>query len=426
MNIQLSGKGLFIPEVIQGVIRQIIRKKSSLSQVKQKTMRDYFFGLAIAGLSLFSSGASAELILNGSTIYTDLGRDQFVAALYTEIRHNNPQAIETMESDKRMEVRILNDYSKRRWVNLWMQSISINNNREAFSAAAEELIALMQAPKSAPRKGDLLEYIFSPQEGTSMRFNGTELISSLSGDVFELMLRTWIGAIPPSTNFKEELLGNQRNIRSRDLLETLAPAEDRIALAASWIAPAPSRVATPTPAPSEPAAEVAEEKVSDKKGAALAEKPEPEAKPVGNSETSQQLAKNPEASHKQQLVDAADSIASDSTAENEEAEEEVDFDVAQALAQRDYTPLVVQRIYKNISYPSRAVSKNQEGTVRVALQIGRSGELQTVLTTQQSQYSSLNRAALKAVQKAAPFPELPEAITADSFELSIPITFRLQ
>ena len=227
MNIQLSGKGLFIPEVIQGVIRQIIRKKSSLSQVKQKTMRDYFFGLAIAGLSLFSSGASAELILNGSTIYTDLGRDQFVAALYTEIRHSNPQAIETMESDKRMEVRILNDYSKRRWVNLWMQSISINNNREAFSAAAEELIALMQAPKSAPRKGDLLEYIFSPQEGTSMRFNGTELISSLSEDVFELMLRTWIGAIPPSTNFKEELLGNQRNIRSRDLLETLAPAEDR-------------------------------------------------------------------------------------------------------------------------------------------------------------------------------------------------------
>ena len=337
MNIQLSGKGLFIPEVIQGVIRQIIRKKSSLSQVKQKTMRDYFFGLAIAGLSLFSSGASAELILNGSTIYTDLGRDQFVAALYTEIRHNNPQAIETMESDKRMEVRILNDYSKRRWVNLWMQSISINNNREVFSGAAEELIALMQAPKSAPRKGDLLEYLFSPEHGTSMRFNGTELISDLSGDVFGLMLRTWIGAIPPSTSFKEELLGNQRNTRSRDLLETLAPAEDRIALAASWIAPAPSRVATPTPAPSEPDAEVAEEKVSDKKGAALAEKPEPEAKPVGNSETSQQLAKNPEASHKQLLVDAADSIASDSTAENEEAEEEVDFDVAQALAERLHT-----------------------------------------------------------------------------------------
>ena len=88
--------------------------------------------------------------------------------------------------------------------------------------------------------------------------------------------------------------------------------------------------------------------------------------------------------------------------------------------------MVVQKIYQNISYPSRAVTRNQEGTVRVALQIGRTGELQAVLTTQESKHSSLNKAALKAVQKAAPFPELPEAISADSFELSIPITFRLQ
>ena len=109
-----------------------------------------------------------------------------------------------------------------------------------------------------------------------------------------------------------------------------------------------------------------------------------------------------------------------------DSEEDIDFNVAEALAQRDYTPLVVQKIYQNISYPSRAVSKNQQGTVRVAIKIGRSGELKNVLTTQESKYSSLNRAALKAVEKAAPFPTLTEQISADSFELSIPITFRLQ
>ena len=90
-------------------------------------------------------------------------------------------------------------------------------------------------------------------------------------------------------------------------------------------------------------------------------------------------------------------------------EEEIDFNVAEALAQRDYTPLVVQKIYQNISYPSRAVSKNQQGTVRVAIQIGRSGELKSTQTTQESKYSSLNRAALKAVEKAAPFPDTARA-----------------
>lgn len=412
-------------------------------------MSRYLSGLAITIVALFSCTTQAELILNGSTIYTDLGRDQFVAALYTETRHNSPQVLQAMDSEKRMEVRILNDYSKRRWVNLWMQSISINNNRETFSEAAEELISLMQAPKSAPKKGDLLEYIFSPKQGTSMRFNGTELISDLSGDVFGLLLRTWIGAIPPSTSFKEELLGNQRNTRSRDLLQTLTPSEERIALAASWIAPKksePKKVAPPVPAPSKPAVtavKVAAENPPANKNNAAVEKPEPKSAPkaelkkvpVGDTDTSKQIAENPEAVSSDQPTDAQATIAtttaietdsSNGSAENEEAEEEVDFNISQALAQRDYTPLVVQKIYQNISYPSRAVSKNQEGTVRVALQIGRSGELQTVLTTQESKYSSLNRAALKAVQKAAPFPELPEAITADSFELSIPITFRLQ
>ena len=431
MNIQLSGKGRFITRVIQGVAEKIIRKKSSDSEPGKNPVCHYFSGLAITVLTLFSCGLQAELLLNGSTIYTDLGRDQFVAALYTEIRHNNPQAIQTMESEKRMEVRILNDYSKRRWVNLWMQSISINNNREVFSGAAEELIALMQASKSAPRKGDLLEYLFSPEHGTSMRFNGTELISDLSGDVFGLMLRTWIGAIPPSTSFKEELLGNQRNTRSRDLLETLTPTKQRIALAASWIAPKKSlakKAVSPTPAPSKPVVKVAEENSTVKKSTAEAEKPEPKAEPASNSEPSQQTGVEGTIASTSASAEESESksSSSDSTDENEVAEEEVDFDISQALAQRDYTPLIVQKIYQNISYPSRAVTKNQQGTVRVALQIGRSGELQTLHTTQESKYGSLNRAALKAVQKAAPFPELPEAITADSFELSIPITFRLQ
>ena len=233
MDIQHSGKGLFFP----GKNTEKHTKRHREPNRVPGNMGLYLFGLAITVVALFSCTTQAELTLNGSTIYTDLGKDQFVAALYTETRHNSPKALQAMESEKRMEVRILNDYSKRRWINLWMQSISINNNRETFSEAAEELIALMQAPKSAPRKGDLLEYIFSPESGTAMRFNGTELISDLSGDVFGLLLRTWIGAIPPSTSFKEELLGNQRNTRARDLLQTLTPSEERIALAASWIAP---------------------------------------------------------------------------------------------------------------------------------------------------------------------------------------------
>lgn len=408
--------------------------------------RLYLTSLAIAVSLLISCTAKAELILNGSTIYSDLGKDQFVAALYTETAHNSPLVIQTLDSEKRMEVRILNNYSKRRWINLWMQSISINNSREDFSDSAEELIALMQSPKSAPRKGDVLEYLFTPQSGTSMRFNGTELISDLSGEVFGLLLRTWIGAIPPSTGFKEELLGNQRNTRARDLLESIAPDQERVALAASWILPQPPKVTAPKKADAKiavpkvkeaqlktakatPAKEV---KAPQAAVAQVTNKVEPTSEMItADAETTPVADKAEDQIALANTPDNSDSEESSKsvTSENEtadEAEEDIEFNVAEALAQRDYTPLVVQKIYKNISYPSRAVSKNQQGTVRVAIKIGRSGELQNILTTQKSRYSSLNKAALKAVEKAAPFPTLPEQITADSFELSIPITFRLQ
>jgi len=334
-----------------------------------------------------------------------------------------------MDSNKRMEVRMLNNYSKRRWVNLWMQSISINNSRENFSDSAEELIALMQAPKSAPKKGDVLEYIFSPQQGTSMRFNGTELISDLSGDVFGLLLRTWIGAIPPSTSFKEQLLGNQRNREARDLLKSLSPDKERVALAVSWMIPPPKPQPKSEP---KPAAAIAP------KVAAPTPIAEPAAKPVAevkiakaenrSTDTPKEVASEETASEELAISENTTAEAPAAVEEQsvDKTEEEVDFNVAEALAQRDYTPLVVQKIYQNISYPSRAVSKNQQGTVRVAIQIGRSGELKSTQTTQESKYSSLNRAALKAVEKAAPFPELPEQISAEFFELSIPITFRLK
>lgn len=389
----------------------------------------YLTSLAIAVALLFSCAVKAELILNGSTIYTDLGRDQFVAGLYTETAHNSPEVIQAMDSEKRMEVRILNNYSKRRWVNLWMQSISINNSRENFSDSAEELIALMQAPKSAPQKGDVLEYLFSPESGTSMRFNGTQLISGLSGEVFDLLLRTWIGAIPPSTSFKQELLGNQRNTQARDLLQSVTADKQRVALAASWIIPKPVKTTAPKlkakviPEPIE-IAETKEAPIEQPK-----EDPVVAAETIGTEKSVteedgdlKKIADNETSNSDQSAAEVSEEPAN----KEPDTEDDIDFNVAEAMAQRDYTPLVFQKIYKNISYPSRAVSNNQQGTVRVAIEIGRSGELQNVLATQESRYSILNKAALKAVKKAAPFPALPDEITADSFKLSIPITFKLQ
>ncbi|ETN93096.1 hypothetical protein U062_00981 [Gammaproteobacteria bacterium MOLA455] len=396
----------------------------------------------IIALSLASvSFAQTELIMNGGSIYTDLGKDQFAAALYLETQQKNPNTAHSMAGEKRMEVRVLNNYSKRRWFNLWMQSISINNSRESFSESAQDLMTLMQAAKSAPQKGDFIEYLSSPDQGTSMRFNGTELVAGLPGEVFDLLLNTWIGAIPPTTSFKDEILGKQRNPEAVDLLDRVTTDPQRVDLAASWIRPPEPVAEIVAKVKPEPA-----NKEQLKVKTAVSAKPkvlpeslenQPVAPKTATVATAALTADEPpavtpkaEADSKNTKTDSlAKTSAETASAAQEVAadtEDEVDFSIAEALAMRDYTPLVVQAIFKKIRYPSRAIDKGYEGTVRMSIVVNKSGVLEKATVAQESKYSILNKAAIKATEKAAPFPELPAALNTNQFEITVPITFKLQ
>ena len=391
--------------------------------------RQYFgngTSLLLALILIFSAAAKAELQLNGSAIYEDLGKQQFVAALFVKDLRSNANSIQLQQSPKRMEVRIINDYSKRRWLNLWMQSISINNDRESFSGSAQEVIDIMRAPRSAPKRGDVIEYLFDPDQGTSVRFNGTELITNYPPEVFNILLRTWIGPIPPSTAFKDQLLGNSIDMDADELLTDIQPQSSRVALAASWMAPAPEPIALePVADEATTAADTPEAEPQLAAAESIAADPESTAAATDRAET----LEGPEqiAAETEQIADNEDTNLAATADTGEEQEEEIaDFNVYEALAQRDYTPLVVAQIYKAIRYPNRAADKNQQGTVRIGVTIDRSGDLISAVITQESRYRLLNQAAHKAVKKAAPFPQLPEEMKADNFEVNLPITFRLQ
>ena len=394
----------------------------------------------ITALSLGSvAAAQSDLVMNGSSLYSDLGKDQFAAALYLETLQKNPSIAHSMQGQKRMEVRVLNNYSKRRWFNLWMQSISINNSRETFSKSAQDLITLMQAAKSAPQKGDFIEYLSSPDQGTSMRFNGTELVADLPAEVFGLLLNTWIGAIPPTTSFKDEILGKESNPAAVELLETVVTDPQRVTLAASWTLP-PEPVVVSKVKP-----KAAIEK-NLKAKATVPAKPKVTPAPLENKlpEVATAVAAiaaviSKSAAAKQQSAVAKSTAAianyknsdlakttAEATLASNDAEDEVDFSITEALTMRDYTPLVVQQIYKKISYPSRAIDRGYEGTVRMAIVVSKSGALENVTVAQESKHSILNKAAIKATERAAPFPELPADLNTDHFEITVPITFKLK
>jgi protein TonB len=423
-----------IQEIIKGLSRRALFNKKVIHY------RPYQIGLTLL-LLLRALSAQADLVLNGSSVYSDLGKNQFAAALYLESPEKNPDSVHSMQGERRMEVRVLNNYSKRRWFNLWMQSISINNSRESFSDSAQDLITLMQAAKSAPQKGDFIEYLSSSDQGTSMRFNGTQLISDLPADVFDLLLNTWIGAIPPTTSFKDEILGKQRNSEAMQLLDSVAIDPQRVTLAASWILPPPkpaavaAKVVKPVVKKAKKAKVVAA--VKPKAASALITAAEAAAvtdKKLDSKGVTQQVAEAEHTAdtHNSASADLSKTASSEiystdkGAASSAESQDEVDFSVAQALAMRDYTPLVVQQIYRKICYPSRAIDRGYEGTVRMAIVVDKTGALESATVAQESGHSLLNKAAIKATEQAAPFPELPAALNTDQFEITVPITFKLK
>ncbi|MBU2038334.1 MAG: energy transducer TonB [Gammaproteobacteria bacterium] len=86
---------------------------------------------------------------------------------------------------------------------------------------------------------------------------------------------------------------------------------------------------------------------------------------------------------------------------------------------------LLRQANSQVQYPDQALRKRLEGTVRVSLQLNREGELLLADTSESSAVSLLDRAALRAAKKAAPYPPVPELLQGENFEFDIPFRFVL-
>ena len=89
------------------------------------------------------------------------------------------------------------------------------------------------------------------------------------------------------------------------------------------------------------------------------------------------------------------------------------------------------RVFGEVVYPRRAIKRTLEGRVELLARMDAKGGLLDLAVGQSSGSTLLDRAAERAVRKAAPFPEpsdvAREEFAADdgSYLMPIPITFRI-
>lgn len=90
-----------------------------------------------------------------------------------------------------------------------------------------------------------------------------------------------------------------------------------------------------------------------------------------------------------------------------------------------YVSTLNNHTLKNIRYPSRAQRRKWEGNVVLKITIDSSGQVQDIKVLEESSYSSLNREALRSVERANPYPAIPTSMGVDNYSFTVPIRFKL-
>ena len=147
-----------------------------------------------------------QMRLNGIGLrtYSVLGIRIYVAGLYLERRSGDPSTILHSQQRKLLDIRFLRDVGAEDARQAWQESFEQNCKAPCYLDPRDVQRFLAAVPSVHRGEGSTLLFT---SEGADVTFNGR-----LMGDVpdpqfAELMLATFIGAVPPTPRLKRELLG---------------------------------------------------------------------------------------------------------------------------------------------------------------------------------------------------------------------------
>ncbi len=362
---------------------------------------------------LLCSIVRAEPMLNGIASHQELGKEQFIGALFSESLSNNADTLLAANQPMRIELKILSQdgISARRFSRMWIDGMAINNNPDLLTAQANNIVKFDALFKGRLVSGDHVVFKLAPNQGVEIRVNEVSLGKIESDKFFSLILSSWIGKIPLSSEFKDNMLkvGDiGHSLRSR--FDQIKPANDRMSEVAAWAGQTQSSTASSS-------------KSSSKSSVPKAELDAPIAVTSPKITLPPLVTNDSVSSSSRPTVTAT--TASSAQSDEDDEDSTPAFTTESLLARQFYLKELIKAINQRVRYPAKAAEKGQEGSVRVRVKLDRRGNIIAIEPVESSEYASLNREAVAAIKRAAPFAALPSAISGDSFEFTAPIRFTL-
>ncbi|MCP8899858.1 TonB family protein [Gilvimarinus xylanilyticus] len=392
-------------------------------------MSRLIFALIIAAVCVTASaqGVRSSSAPVGVAPFVELERESFLMGLYAPGQPETAQAVIDTRGSRALVLKFTADrMTAGKLSRLFLQSIAINASPDMQRASASSLADFFNALKGSLRATDVLS-ISETTDGAGVRIylNGQTLSSVEDPNFFNLLLLGWIGAVPPSTEFKAALLGASAG-QDIERFMSIEPTAQRREVVASWLAP---------PEPQAPAQSSSQASATVSVVKAAQPLPEPpelasaaevasHSTPAG--EISAAVSSTVESPAEPEPDPSTEVAQAQSSAPAQEEQDLPNFSVESLQVLQDYTALLVKLTHQEIKYPRRAMKLRQTGSVRMAVVIDGNGELVDIQPLLESGYKQLDDAVEDAIEDAAPYPPVPDSLPAEHFEFVFPITFMLE
>jgi len=387
--------------------------------------------------AIFAQVPRDPLVANGYAVFSEFGQDIFCIALFLPETTTDLRVIR-QTANKRIEIKVLTDkWNLRRFSTSLVKRSAINNSPQQLKDNAAAMAEMLAAFKGNLTRGDHI-VISQTEGGIVVAVNSVALVSIAAPQLFDMLLNTWVGSVPPSRDFRGRLLAAENAQEYKGLFDTVIFRSSRLLTIEQWldqgdvasaasatiaaeVSPSFVQASSPTPTPLvklTPKLTMASElsnTIDD-----VNDQAKVVAKAIERPVQVSFATPTPIPEPRPLLVSPTPSPEREPESNNE-AER---FSAENLLAFQLYTSALLAKTQRSMQYPNISHRLRHSGTVVASVTINRQGKVVKYQLLEQSKYPPLNVAVKKGIRRASPYPQLPELVEGDEFTFQVPVTFK--
>lgn len=188
--------------------------------------------------TLAYSDTIKDMPLNGIGTFGHLGKDYYIVAHFSDQSCKETKACEQQNTKASYHLKVLTErWTSQSYSLVWRREMASNNRGIAVDPEiAARALEFSELAESQLTRGDEIRIAYNGL-ATQIFINNALAITQSGKALFNYIARVWIGALPPSKSFKNDLLaghmGNHNN-EQQYIFSTLEPSSKRLTLLSSW------------------------------------------------------------------------------------------------------------------------------------------------------------------------------------------------